>query len=656
MSISNPSHLLISRNPPRSPAHPQLAHASTSRHAPSSSPLSSPRPGFLGRWHHSADELTPSSSHPHPQHQHQHHRGGSIPPNLDQQESVAEDESNGKEEEVVDVHSTFLPSFDSPMPGRVKVIVGRNEFWCHKEVLWFASPFFQGLLQGSWAETSGNIHEQAISTTASYSTYAIDQSPEPSIQVPASPPTDTDPPSPRHSSTPAPPESSHGPSDTQQPNHSGHDHRTPWHPYIATRSTSLPSSKAQDDSHDSSSPPSDPTRKGSIYLEALEDDPSVADILRELRGLPETPSETSRSGDDIVEDSGPTLSEVVTGTSSRPRALMLQTSSPEVGEPAALAESSRSPDSMLVSISPETPAQPPLSAVSGVQRRMGRSRTSSTIRHSFSSGTLPVDRGLMESQLGRRPMEAEAVVELHEESASAFHDFLFWAYPHLECKVTWTNVENLLPLSIKLIVPALQKLCEHFLMTHASGRPVMALSLAEEHSNAELFREASRFVLDQPTWDPNEMEALTEQTQLKLSKRRNWFLERLLKLGSIDVKKEYTCRADCPDPLRCQSQLDEKWRQAYSAVCRYGPPQPSVAFRCLRQLETFPTNPSLVMSHPLCQTAAKTWVMSLFDRMFQPKLVFSNPGTEKSVDVEEKDRAQAVISKKTSQLSLLDLD
>lgn len=69
--------------------------------------------------------------------------------------------------------------------------------------------------------------------------------------------------------------------------------------------------------------------------------------------------------------------------------------------------------------------------------------------------------------------------------------------------------------------------------------------------------------------------------------------------------------------------------------------------RCLRQLETFPTNPSLVMSHPLCQSAAKLWVMTreirsglnvevsltdaVFDRMFQPKMVFSplNPGTEK---------------------------
>lgn len=227
-------------------------------------------------------------------------------------------------------------------------------------------------------------------------------------------------------------------------------------------------------------------------------------------------------------------------------------------------------------------------------------------------------------------------------------DFLYWAYPHLDCKATWTNVEGvsypsrrnadhqLLALSLKLIVPSLTKLCEQFLMTHASGRPVMAIALAEQHGNAELYREASRFLLDQPTWDPEEFESLSETTQLKLSKRcvsscllafliadrrRTWLLERLLKLGTIDVKKEYTCvsflgqhfladkqRPDCPDPSKCQMQLDEKWRQAYLAVSRYGPPQASVAFRCLRQLETFPTNPSLVMPHPLCQTSAKSWV------------------------------------------------
>lgn len=78
---------------------------------------------------------------------------------------------------------------------------------------------------------------------------------------------------------------------------------------------------------------------------------------------------------------------------------------------------------------------------------------------------------------------------------------------------------QLLALSLKLIVPSLTKLCEQFLMTHASGRPVMAIALAEQHGNAELYREASRFLLDQPTWDPEEFESLSETTQLKLSKR-----------------------------------------------------------------------------------------------------------------------------------------
>lgn len=78
-------------------------------------------------------------------------------------------------------------------------------------------------------------------------------------------------------------------------------------------------------------------------------------------------------------------------------------------------------------------------------------------------------------------------------------------------------------------------------MTHASGRPIIALALAEQHNNSELYREASRFVLDQASWDEEELETLSERTKLKLSQRRTWFLERLLKLGSIDVNKEYTC-------------------------------------------------------------------------------------------------------------------
>lgn len=128
-SVTNPSHLLINRNPP-SPAHPQLFPQSTSRHSGSS---------------HSRQNSAPTlPSESRPSHLVEVANGSLIERYSDDDE-VEEDEEE-QEEEYVNVHSTFLK--DSQLKGRVKVVVGRNEFWCHKEVLWFASPFFQGLLQG----------------------------------------------------------------------------------------------------------------------------------------------------------------------------------------------------------------------------------------------------------------------------------------------------------------------------------------------------------------------------------------------------------------------------------------------------------------------------------------------------------------------------
>ncbi|ODN77674.1 hypothetical protein L202_04824 [Cryptococcus amylolentus CBS 6039] len=487
MSLNNPSHLLISRNPPRSPAHPQLDPTLTSRHPGAAS---SPPATTLGRWVYD-DTFTGQRP------------SGTYNDTTDDEYEESESEDEGP----IEVHPTFQRGAE--LPGRVKVVVGKNEFWCHKEVLWFASPFFEGLLLGNWAESKP-------------------RPPSPTLAPPLNPPPDTD-------GTPSVRGST------------GHEQAMDQEPETRDRSSVY---------HD----PDGQAWSLHSHFDQLAVDPSCEGLLSVSQG--ESPK-------------------------------------------------------------PVSPANTPI-------RTPRRARDRIALRASFSSSLHPPhavpDRPASDSEY------AIAEVELHEEKASAFQDFLYWAYPHLECKVTWTNVAPLLSLSTKLIVPTLQKQCSHFLLTHASGRPVVALALAEQYGNAELFREASRFVLDQreSTWDEGEMNGLSVETQLKLSNRRSWFLERLLKLGIIDVKKEYSCRPDCPDPQRCQLQLDEKWRQAHAAVSRYGPPQPSVAFRCLRQLETFPTNPSLSMPHALCQGAAKSWVMSLFDRMFQLKIVVSaNPGTEK---------------------------
>ena len=53
-------------------------------------------------------------------------------------------------------------------------------------------------------------------------------------------------------------------------------------------------------------------------------------------------------------------------------------------------------------------------------------------------------------------------------------------------------------ISHKLVVPALQRECMTFLLTHAAGKPIKALRIAELFDEEELFRESSRFVLDNP--------------------------------------------------------------------------------------------------------------------------------------------------------------
>jgi len=171
----------------------------------------------------------------------------------------------------------------------------------------------------------------------------------------------------------------------------------------------------------------------------------------------------------------------------------------------------------------------------------------------------------------------------------------------------------------------LQRECLTFLLTHAAGKPIKALRIAELFGEEELYREASRFVLDNPGgWSEHELNTLSKETLLKLEKRRNWFLERVLKLGLTMIAKEYQCCPTCPDSLVCARLLEDKWRQAYHSVFRFGPPQPSMVFRYLRMLEG--VSPPLTLTQTACQASAKAFTATLFDRMFS--LGVRSVGTE----------------------------
>jgi hypothetical protein len=90
----------------------------------------------------------------------------------------------------------------------------------------------------------------------------------------------------------------------------------------------------------------------------------------------------------------------------------------------------------------------------------------------------------------------------------------------LECTITWNNVEGLMNISHKLCVPPLQRECLTFLLTHAAGKPIKAMRIAELFQEEELYRESSRFVLDNPGgWSEHELNTLSQETLLKLEKR-----------------------------------------------------------------------------------------------------------------------------------------
>ena len=82
-------------------------------------------------------------------------------------------------------------------------------------------------------------------------------------------------------------------------------------------------------------------------------------------------------------------------------------------------------------------------------------------------------------------------------------------------------------ISSKLCVSTLTKQCIAFLLTHAAGKPIKAMRIAELFEDEQLYRESSRFVLDNPGgWSEAELCTLSQETLLKLEKRYMFLIGR----------------------------------------------------------------------------------------------------------------------------------
>ncbi|EJD02810.1 uncharacterized protein FOMMEDRAFT_122870 [Fomitiporia mediterranea MF3/22] len=417
---------------------------------------------------------------------------------IEESEADSEQESEDSDVPFEDVELDLTFTREGRFPGTVKIVVEGTTFWAHREILVFASPFFEAALSGDWSET--RVDEGASITSGAARRQSIASS---VITIPQPPS------NPRDASKDVP--------------------------------TGI--------SHVASDPDTSP------------EDADIDDLKNELEAL-NTRTGTSGETSDVEKD--------------KVRDESLNQLEGKAG---------------------------PLPSSANANANIARVK-----RKKSATG-------------------AEAKIVLKEEKASVFHDFLKFVYPHLECSITWNNVEGLMNISSKLCVPALTKQCLTFLLTHAAGKPIKAMRIAELFEEEHLYRESSRFVLDNPGgWSESEMSTLSQETLLKLEKRRNWFLERVLKLGLVNVAKEYQCCNTCPDPPTCARLLDERWRQAYNSCFRFGPCQPSMVYRYLRGLEG--VTPPLTLTHLNCQNNAKAFTTTLFDRMFSLGVRGSGSGAD----------------------------
>jgi BTB/POZ domain len=127
----NPSHLLLARTPP-TPSHPATdAWAAVAVALPSLSVAECAWPSRASFVHQKHSELLapppPASGTP----------VASPPPPA-----------------AIEIHPTFLPT--APHPGTVLLVVESTRFYVHRDLLIFASSFFECLFRGDWRETASD--------------------------------------------------------------------------------------------------------------------------------------------------------------------------------------------------------------------------------------------------------------------------------------------------------------------------------------------------------------------------------------------------------------------------------------------------------------------------------------------------------------------
>ncbi|CAG8440953.1 1067_t:CDS:2 [Ambispora gerdemannii] len=127
-------------------------------------------------------------------------------------------------------------------------------------------------------------------------------------------------------------------------------------------------------------------------------------------------------------------------------------------------------------------------------------------------------------------------IPLSNENAKDFATLLDLLYPNLFLSINWQNVEGLLRLGDKYIIPQVLKVAEHFLENNPRFNPLTALILSETFEFKKVYKEASKLVLDD-FWKfrkSDDFKKLSAATQAKLYARYCDYVQGLESLNNSE--------------------------------------------------------------------------------------------------------------------------
>ncbi|CAG8493807.1 12881_t:CDS:2 [Acaulospora colombiana] len=150
---------------------------------------------------------------------------------------------------------------------------------------------------------------------------------------------------------------------------------------------------------------------------------------------------------------------------------------------------------------------------------------------------------------------------LEGESELTFENVMSYIYPNTYVSINWNNIAEFLRVADKFIMDSLVSAAKTFLEQEFRKEPLEALYLADKYAFKEIYKEASKLVLEKlPDYKTrSSFQELSIQTRAALNERYVRYTNALGKLNKVDFTSGYLHCTECLNSMKHNREIKEKF-------------------------------------------------------------------------------------------------